>query len=182
MEIPNDQFNQLVKMVGAVADFLNKLLQQPAFKIAYPTTEIYDITQGFGLNPSIYAKWGYAGHFGLDFAAPHGSPVLACDDGQVSRAGFTTGNGNFVELKHAWGSSLYMHFKDPPAIAVGQAIKKGQEIGKVGNTGYVIPAPTKERPLAGTHLHFSIKVNGIKNTPFNDFVDPTPYLSVWKSV
>lgn len=178
MEVTNNQFYELKKIVGVLADFINSWIPQKKLKIGYPTPIVYRTTQRFGENSEIYKKWGYAGHFGIDFAAPYNSPVIACDDGIVLRAGYNTGNGNFIELKHTWGNSLYLHFKEPTGLLMGAGIKRNDEIGKVGNTGYVIPQPTTEKPLAGTHLHFSIKINGIKNKPYKDFVDPVEYLEI----
>lgn len=149
---------------------------EKTISIIKPFENNYKITQNFGENPDWYKANGYAGHFGLDFATPYGTRILACDDGEVIRAGFTAGNGNFCELQHSWGSSLYLHFKEPACVTVGQQVKKGENVGFAGNTGAVIPTPTKENPLAGTHLHFSIKINGVLNPDYKNFVDPLPFL------
>lgn len=145
------------------------------FSIIKPFEGNFKITQYFGENPDWYKKNGFAGHFGLDFATPHGTRIMACDDGEVMRAGYTEGNGNFCELRHSWGSSLYLHFKAPACVTVGQQVKKGENIGFAGNTGAVIPTPTKENPYAGTHLHFSIKVTGLFKPDYKDFIDPLPF-------
>jgi len=175
MILKQDQFVQLVKMVNDLTIFLKTLEKQTDFKIGLPTPKLYTITQHFGENPEIYKKWGFAGHFGTDFAAPNGSPILACDNGYIERVDFSTGNGYFVELRHDWGFSLYLHLKEKPTWGIGQQFFKGMEIGKVGNTGFVIPAPTPDKPLQGSHLHFSIIVNDIKNEPYKNFTDPENY-------
>jgi murein DD-endopeptidase MepM/ murein hydrolase activator NlpD len=155
--------------------FLKSFENNDGKKIGFPTKIRYNLSQKFGENPSIYKKWGYKGHFGIDILAPHGTPVLACDAGKVTRAGYTAGNGNFIEIEHDWGKSLYLHFKNEPINKLGAKIKKGEEIGKVGNTGYVIPAPTPKNPLAGTHLHFSIKRNDTPNPDYKDYIDPIKF-------
>jgi len=134
------------------------------------------ISQNFGTLNSMYTKYGYAGHFGIDFLTPHKTPILAVDDGVVSRVGRTAGNGNFIELRHVWGYSLYLHFATPSPSKTNDKIKRGQQIGEAGNTGAVWPLPTSAKPLSGTHLHFSIKINGLKNPAYKDFVDPSPFL------
>lgn len=148
-----------------------------AFTIRKPFDDDFRLTQRFGENPQWYASLGYAGHFGLDWATPWGTAIKACDDGVVSRVGYTKGNGFFVELKHYWGYSLYLHFRSMPQILLGLMAKKGQTICYAGNTGDVRPKPTPEKPHAGTHLHFSIKVNGISNPKYRGFVDPTPFFA-----
>ena len=46
------------------------------------------------------------------------------------------------------------------AVSEGTVVKKGQKLGGMGNTGYVVPAPTKKNPFAGTHLHFEVWKGG----------------------
>ena len=144
--------------------------------LCFPFKTRVGLSQGFGPVAKCYTNNGYAGHFGLDFLTTWKTPILAVDDGQVSRVGHTTGNGNFIELRHIWGYSLYLHFAEPPTAKMNEHIIRGQQIGLAGNTGAVFPLPTKIRPLAGTHLHFSIKINGMKNPAYKDYVDPTPFL------
>lgn len=52
-------------------------------------------------------------------------------------------------------SVLYAHLNEI-YVKKGDKLVYGNKIGKMGNTGYVIPAPTKENPTAGTHLHLSV--------------------------
>lgn len=144
--------------------------------IRKPFDGTFPITQKFGDNPEWYKTSGYAGHFGLDFGTPFGTPILACDAGEIIRSAFTTGNGYFVEIKHSWGSTLYLHFKESAKKKVGDFVQAGELIGYSGNTGAVIPAPTKEKPLAGSHLHFSLKINGVLNPDYKNYLDPLPYL------
>jgi murein DD-endopeptidase MepM/ murein hydrolase activator NlpD len=146
-----------------------------SLKISKPFFGNYAITQKFGDNPSWYSANGFAGHFGIDFATPYDTPILACDAGEVSRVGFTSGNGFFCELRHSWGSSLYCHFSKVCTLQIGDTVAKRAEIGLAGNTGAVRPAPTPEKPHAGTHCHFSITMSGITNTPYKNYIDPTPF-------
>ncbi|HPT40549.1 MAG TPA: M23 family metallopeptidase [Candidatus Paceibacterota bacterium] len=144
--------------------------------IDYPFIGTYGISQYFGENPEMYKSNGYAGHFGLDYLTPYGTEILACDSGEIIRSEFTTGNGNFCEIKHSWGTSLYCHFKNLPLVKVGDKVEKKQVIGHAGNTGAVRPLPTEEKPLSGTHLHFSIKLNSVSNPDFKNYIDPLPFL------
>lgn len=145
-------------------------------KICKPFLGNPRITQKFGVNPKLYKIYGYAGHFGIDWAINWGEPILACDSGVCCRVGCSIGNGNFIEINHGWGKSLYLHLKEQAIPKLGQMVKRGSIIGYCGNTGHVIPAPTPANKKAGTHLHFSLKINDIKNKPYKDFIDPLPFL------
>lgn len=164
---------EIIKLGEKILSWMTKI----PIDIRKPFDGDFKVTQRFGENIGIYKKWGYAGHFGIDWATPWGTPLKACDSGIVIRSGFGEGNGNFIEIKHSWGSSLVCHMANKPLAQVGVNLSKGEDIGVAGNTGYVIPLPTKENPKAGTHTHFSIKINGITNPEYKDFVDPMKYLS-----
>lgn len=146
------------------------------FTIRPPFQNKYPLTQKFGENPAWYKASGFNGHPGLDWGLPWGTPVLACDHGAVLEAGQNSGNGFFVRLQHSWGQSLCCHLKAQACVAVGVAVDRGETIGFSGNTGAVRPAPTAAQPRAGAHLHFGIKINGVSNLGYKDYVDPTPFL------
>lgn len=76
-------------------------------------------------------------HFGTDYAAPYGTPVLAVSDGIVVARQRTLHNGNFVKLRHdERHQTQYLHLKGfAPGIRPGVAVEKGQVIGYVGSTG-----------------------------------------------
>ena len=96
-------------------------------------------------------------HQGIDIGAPTGTPVYAADSGFVVFAGWdTTGFGKMILIDHGNGySTLYGHL-DRFAVAVGDSVKKGQLIGRVGNTGR----------STGPHLDFRIRQNGGWRNPF----------------
>ncbi len=107
-------------------------------------------TDGFGPR-------GARMHTGLDFPAPHGTPVLAARTGVVTVAESIAGYGSTVALKHELGAStLYAHLS---AILVqpGEKVAAGQPLGRVGATG----------AATGPHLHFEVRVRGAA-------VDPLP--------
>jgi len=178
IEIAQNKLNDLRTFAQNILVILDGLVKKKDFKILYPFYGNYKITQRFGENADIYKPMGYAGHFGIDFATPFGTKIYACDSGEICRSGFTSGNGNFIEIKHEWGKSLYMHFKNKPIFKVGDKVDKISILGHAGNTGFVIPTPTKSKPYAGTHLHFSIKLLGVSNPNYKNFIDPHDYLKV----
>jgi len=94
-------------------------------------------------------------HAGIDFAAPHGTPIHAVTDGTVQFAGRHGGHGNYVKLSH--GSGLGTGYGHMSRIAVrnGQQVKRGQVIGYVGSTGL----------STGPHLHYELYRNGATVNP-----------------
>ncbi len=87
-------------------------------------------------------------HYGVDFAAPSGTPVRAVADGKVNKAGWYGGNGRFIKVRHSSTyESGYAHLsRIAGGIRAGVAVKKGQVIGYVGSTGLA----------TGPHLHFAL--------------------------
>ncbi len=99
-------------------------------------------------------------HRGLDLGEQHGKPLFASNGGKVLSARMFTEEGNMVMLDHGRGViSLYMHCS-AMSVKEGDLVSKGQEIGKVGDTG-VASTP---------HVHFGIYIHG---TP----IDPLFWLS-----
>jgi murein DD-endopeptidase MepM/ murein hydrolase activator NlpD len=147
-----------------------------SLRLVFPFNGKPKETLGFGqqlFDPqekSLYAQFGLAGHDGLDFAMPIGTPVLAADDGTVVMAGGVI-YGTTVVIQHSWGRSYYGHLSKVN-VTIGQIVTKGQEIGLSGNTGIT----------TGPHLHFSIKLNA--NDPNNGYygkTDPSLYLGLSNS-
>jgi murein DD-endopeptidase MepM/ murein hydrolase activator NlpD len=79
----------------------------------------------------------YKGHFGTDYAAPYGTPIVAVADGIVSRVGYTSGNGNYVKIRHDdVYETQYLHMqKFASGIRPGTHVSQNQVIGYVGSTG-----------------------------------------------
>lgn len=124
------------------------------------------LTQGFGVNPAAYAKFGLKGHNGLDYGCPTGTTVLACDDGTISFIGDDpTGYGHYVKIVHSWGESLYAHLQNH-LVTLGFPVKRGQAIALSGNTGN----------STGPHLHFGIRINPYnKQDGWSGYSDPALY-------
>lgn len=94
-------------------------------------------------------------HQGLDLAPGWGARVVASQDGQVAFAGLRAGYGRLIILDHGEGlTSWYAHL-DEILVKLGQNVRRGQLIGKVGNTGRV----------TGPHLHFEVRLNGKPRNP-----------------
>jgi murein DD-endopeptidase MepM/ murein hydrolase activator NlpD len=76
-------------------------------------------------------------HYGVDYAAPVGTPVLAIGDGRVTLAGFENGSGRIVRITHnSVYSTAYLHLSRFGAgITSGVYVKQGDIIGFVGTSG-----------------------------------------------
>lgn len=99
-------------------------------------------------------------HRGLDFAAELGTPVLSTQSGRIAFMGRRLGYGLMVEIDHGDNiRTLYAHLSAVnEALDVGQRIKKGDAIGRVGSTG------TSTAP----HLHYEVLVNDRPVPPLTD--------------
>jgi len=96
-------------------------------------------------------------HLGVDYGAPHGTPVYAVAAGTVVSAGWAGGGGNQVRIRHDRGiETYYLHLSSfAPGVRAGTRVQQGQLIGRVGATG----------TATGPHLDFRVRKNGV-------FVDP----------
>ncbi len=76
-------------------------------------------------------------HLGTDYAAPYGTPIMSVGDGIVTDASYTSGNGNYVKIRHnSTYTTQYLHMsKFAKGIKRGTTVKQGQIIGYVGSTG-----------------------------------------------
>lgn len=113
-------------------------------------------------------------HNGLDFAAATGTPIYATGDGKVKMAGFNSGYGNVVVIRHGNGfETLYAHMSRIKTRN-GQTIKRGDVIGYVGSTGL----------STGPHLHYEIHKDGKPVDPimyFYDDVDPDDFIKIYQN-
>jgi Peptidase family M23 len=116
-------------------------------------------TQGV-LTTCFCMRWGTM-HYGIDLAAPLGTPILAATDGVVLRAGPASGFGNAVYIQDADGNvQVYGHMRYY-FVKAGQVVHAGDLIAKVGSQG----------ESTGPHLHFQLDRGSMTGKPF----DPIPW-------
>ena len=126
-----------------------------AFKapFAMPVHDAFRWTSGFGYRRDPKGA-GTRMHSGTDMAGAYGTPIYATADGVVTYAGWDSGYGRLVRIKHAFGlETLYAH-QSQIRVTVGQRVSRGERIGDMGNSGR----------STGTHLHYEVHVGG---TPVN---------------
>jgi len=125
---------------------------------AVPLKGSFRYTSGFGM------RWGRM-HKGTDFAAPHGTPIYATADGVVIHAGWQSGYGRMVKIKHEFGIETRYAHNSKLFVKKGQRVSRGQKIAAMGNTGR----------STGTHLHYEVRVGG-------KAVNPMIYIKAAKDV
>lgn len=124
--------------------------------MAWPVPGYTRITSEFGmrLHPILHV---YKLHTGIDIGAPMRANFIAAADGVVIKAEMNSAYGNMVLIDHGGGiSTLYAH-GDEIVVKVGQEVKRGDIVLKVGSTGY----------STGPHAHFEVRVNGECVQPLN---------------
>ena len=96
-------------------------------------------------------------HYGVDYAAPTGTPVMSIGDGVVTSVKYEGAGGNVVRIKHnSVYSTAYLHLsKYAKGLKAGQRVRQGEVIGYVGSTGR----------STGPHLDFRVWKNGSPINP-----------------
>jgi murein DD-endopeptidase MepM/ murein hydrolase activator NlpD len=147
-------------VVNSVSQEINKethhLLHEMGWPVANPV-----ISSGWGQrSPSCKGCSSY--HQGVDFVPGIGTPVMAAMRGTVSIVENSSGYGVHVIIEHDLHSqvwhTVYAHLQNnsvPESIKPGTYVEIGDVIGKVGNTG----------TSTGPHLHFEVRIDGIKVNP-----------------
>ena len=184
----NEQITQAVKLIPGISDSQRAYLWQAAYgkdttknnpwggasvtKYTKSENEAVNPVDGgtisspFGWRQSFQTSGGKSSsnHKAIDIAAPAGTAVKAAMSGKVVAVtpGYNGGYGNTVEIDCGNGLVMkYHHMQDGSisGMSVGQEVKAGQQIGKVGSTG----------KSTGPHLDFQVQKDG-------DFVDPRNYI------
>ena len=106
-------------------------------------------------------------HIGIDFGAPLGTPVVTVADGVVIQADWHGGYGKLIIIDHGAGHTThYAHLSAfAPGLADGVKVKRGEQIGQVGSTGW----------STGPHLHFEVRKDG----QYIDLADADQHLGPW---
>jgi murein DD-endopeptidase MepM/ murein hydrolase activator NlpD len=117
------------------------------------------LTSNFGYRTDPFSGKA-AFHAGIDIGGKIGDPIYAAAAGTVITSEASSSRGNYIVIQHPNGiQSWYLHLQKS-GVAKGEQVTKGQNIGKLGNTGR----------STGAHLHFEIMKN-------NQLVDPLNYVS-----
>lgn len=94
-------------------------------------------------------------HSGVDLAAPTGTPIYATGPGIVTKSGWGSGYGQYIDIDHGNGYTTRYAHASRLIARVGQKVKAGEHIANVGCTGR----------CTGPHLHFEVVKNGTRQNP-----------------
>lgn len=103
---------------------------------------------------------GFAFHPGVDFPGPYGSDVVAVAAGVVTWNGVRPGYGNVVEIDHGNGYKTRYAHNSKNLVNVGDRVKPGQLVGKMGSTGR----------STGSHVHLEVWYD-------NKLINPAEFVS-----
>ncbi len=124
----------------------------------WPCPSSYNVTSRYGMRKHPILR-KYKMHTGIDIGASKGNSIVAANKGTVIMATYdkSGGYGNMVVLDHGAGiTTLYAH-ASKLCVKVGDEVKAGAVIAKVGSTGL----------STGNHLHFEVRVNGETKNPLS---------------
>lgn len=96
------------------------------------------------------------GHYGVDIVAAPGARVSAIMDGTVVFSGWTVETGYVLQIQHPNNLISFYKHNEQLLKEVGQTVKSGEAIARVGNSGELTTGP---------HLHFELWHNGIPLNP-----------------
>jgi murein DD-endopeptidase MepM/ murein hydrolase activator NlpD len=149
ISIVRAQFHRLTRTLGSVP-------------VRKPVDGEVDMASSFGVRMDPFTG-SPAMHTGVDLHGESGDPVHATADGKVTAAGWSGGYGRVVDVDHGNGlSTRYGHLSSID-VQVGQAVRTGQILGRVGSTGR----------STGPHLHYETRLRG-------EAVDPLKFLRAGK--
>lgn len=107
---------------------------------------------GYRTNP-VSGNYGF--HTGLDLAAEEGTPIAASFYGEVIKIGESDVWGKYVLMRHSESFETYYCHMSEIYVKEGDVIRQGETVGLVGSTGW----------STGPHLHFEVRINGIRVDP-----------------
>ena len=155
----NEQAQKTDTSKNTASSSSNKTTSAGNIKFIWPCPSSSRITSEFGGRESP-TEGASSNHQGIDIGASTGSSIVAAAGGSVVISTYSYSAGNYVMINHGGGVyTVYMHCSKL-LVSVGDTVKQGQVIAKVGSTGY----------STGPHLHFGVRING-------SYVNPRKYVS-----
>ena len=124
----------------------------------------YRISSRYSKNRKHPVTGQWKGHFGTDYAAPKGTPIMTTANGTIVAATYTRNNGNYVKVRHnSTYTTQYLHMsKIKKGIKKGVYVKQGDIIGYVGSTGLA----------TGPHVCYRFWKNGKQVDPYKQKLPP----------
>ena len=126
--------------------------------VSHPLPDMKRVSSSFG-GRSMGGRAEH--HSGLDLSAPSGTPIYATGPGVVTKSGWGTGYGQYVEINHGNGYLTRYAHASRLIARVGDRVEAGEQIANVGCTGR----------CTGPHLHYEVVKDGQRK-------NPSPYLAM----
>ena len=151
-----NEFKKVEQEITAQSVILNFGEDYKGGTMKWPIANHYTVTSNYGMR--VHPITGvYKLHTGVDISAEIGTDFTAIADGIVIKAEMNKAYGNMVVIDHGGGiQTLYAHGSSIEA-EVGQVVKAGDVVLKVGSTGY----------STGPHAHFEVRINGSTVNPLD---------------
>ena len=168
-----DQLLQRIALVRQQAQLLYPTILQRAEQTASKQSQFSAIPKDWPLKGVFTSPFGYRFspftgrrkfHGGIDIAAPYFTEIIAPSDGVVILAENKSGYGKTIELDHGFGVITRYAHNSSLLVKVGEQVRKGEVIAKVGSTGR----------STGPHLHYEIRIDGVAVDPMKYIVEPEP--------
>lgn len=159
--VQSKSFDELFEMAKNKSEMLSCI---PAI-MPVRGVDIYRISSHYGQRTDPFYKVTKF-HSGIDFSGPEGLGIYATGDGTIAKVEKNKGGyGNCIIVDHGYGyKTRYAHLKSIK-VKKGEKVKRGQEIGTLGNTG----------KSTAPHLHYEVIKNNRAVNPINFFFnDITP--------
>ena len=155
-----DKMIEESKRLNSVIKNLSTKKKYAGGSMTWPCPSSYTITSDFGMRKHPVLRKVKL-HTGVDIGANKGASIVAANKGTVIMAHYDkSGYGNMVVVDHGGGiTTLYAH-ASKILVKVGQEVKSGEVIAKVGSTGL----------STGNHLHFEVRVNGEPKDPMKGYI------------
>ncbi len=161
------QEEEIRMLEAAIAEERRRLIESSGSALVYdggafkfPLASYTRVSDDYGMrmHPTLGVQQF---HNGVDFASNTGTAIFAAYDGKVVAAAYNATMGNYVMIDHGDGlATIYMH-ASALYVSAGAVVARGDTIAAVGSTGR----------STGSHLHFSVRLNG-------SYVSPWGYLSL----
>ncbi|MDC5472436.1 M23 family metallopeptidase [Acinetobacter baumannii] len=152
VELNNDSLAKKYGTTTAKNSFKTSSSNPYSWLVSHPLPDTVRVSSNFGGR----TMGGRAEHHGgLDMAAPSGTPIYATGPGIVTKSGWGTGYGQYVEINHGNGYLTRYAHASRLMVRVGDQVSAGDHIANVGCTGR----------CTGPHLHYEVVKDGQRKNP-----------------
>lgn len=151
-EKPVELNNKTIAQKYGKSNLSNASSSPYSWLVTHPLPDLKRVSSDFGGR----TMGGRAeNHSGLDMSAPSGTPIYATGPGIVTKSGWGTGYGQYVEINHGNGYLTRYAHASRLIAKVGDRVKAGEHIANVGCTGR----------CTGPHLHYEVVKDGQRKNP-----------------